>query len=351
MTFFYILLAVLAFGLMITMHECGHFLTARLFGVTVKEFSIGMGPRILSRTSKKTGIVYKLCLLPIGGYVSMAGEDEVSDDPNALNKKPAWQRLIVMATGGVTNLIFGLLMMLLCVSLVSGTSLTTTTVDSFPVAKDGSLMMSEEQGLCEGDVILRVDGRRVRIGAQLDYEIMRRGIEPVSLTVERDGKEMTFDNFVFPTYVESGQTLGGRDFYLTTERGTVGAVLRHTLLRSTMTVRMVWESLFDLVTGRFGMEAVSGPVGVTSVMVETARSGFVNFLYLVAVISLNLGVINLFPLPALDGGRILFLAIAAVIRRPIPEKVEGAIHFAGILLLFGLMILVTGKDILKLILG
>ena len=118
-----------------------------------------------------------------------------------------------------------------------------------------------------------------------------------------------------------------------------------------MTVRMVWESLFDLITGRFTMDAMSGPVGVTSVMVETAKSGIVNFLYLVAVISLNLGVVNLFPLPALDGGRIFFLAIAAVIRRPIPEKIEGAIHFAGILLLFGLMIFVTGKDILKLIAG
>ncbi len=349
MIFLYILLAIFAFGLMITMHECGHFLTARLFGVTVKEFSIGMGPRILSKTSKKTGIVYKLCLFPIGGYVSMAGEDEVSDDPNALNKKPAWQRLIVMATGGVTNLVFGFLMMLLCVSLVAGTSLTTPVIESFPTRPDGSLMQSYTAGLREGDVILKVDNRRVRIGAQLDYEIMRRGIEPVTLTIERDGQELTFENFVFPTYEEGGQTLGGRDFYLATEPGTLGAVLRHSLFRSTMTVRMVWESLFDLITGRFTMEAMSGPVGVTSVMVETAKTGIENFLYLVAVISLNLGVVNLFPLPALDGGRILFLAIAAIIRRPIPEKIEGAIHFAGILLLFGLMIFITGKDIMKLI--
>ena len=351
MVFLYILLAVFAFGLMITMHECGHFLTARLFGVTVKEFSIGMGPRILSKTSEKTGIVYKLCLFPIGGYVSMAGEDEESDDPNALNKKPAWQRLIVMATGGVTNLVFGFLVMLLCVALVAGSSLTVPTIASFPVRTDGSATSSYEAGLREGDVILKVDNRRVRIGAQLDYEIMRRGIEPVTLTVERDGRELIFENFQFRTYEESGQRLGGRDFYLATERGSLGAVLRHAVFRSAMTVRMVWESILDLITGRFTMDAVSGPVGVTSVMVETARSGMVNFLYLVAVISLNLGVVNLFPLPALDGGRILFLAIAAIIRRPIPEKIEGAIHFVGILLLFGLMIFVTGKDILKLITG
>lgn len=349
MIFLYILMAVLAFGLMIFLHECGHFLTARAFGVTVKEFSLGMGPCIVSYTSKKNGIVYKLCAFPIGGYVSMVGEDEESDDPNALSKKPAWQRLIIMAAGGVVNLISGFLIMLLCVSLVAGTSLTTPTVAAFPELSDGRVAPSYTAGLREGDVILEVDGRRVRIGAELDYEIMRRGIRPVTLTVLRDGQELIFENFSFPTYEDSNQTLGGRDFYLATEGGSFGAVMRHTFHRSTMTVRMVWESLYDLITGRFGVDAVSGPVGVTSAMVETAESGIENFLYLVAVISLNLGVVNLFPIPALDGGRILFLLIGMIIRRPIPEKVEGMIHFVGIMLLFALMILVTGKDILQLV--
>ena len=348
MTALYILLAILAFGVMILLHELGHFLTARAFGVAVKEFSIGMGPPLLSHTSKRTGIVYKLSLLPIGGYVAMAGEDEESDDPNALNRKPAWQRLIIMAAGGVTNLVTGFLMMLLCVALIAN-SLAAPTVDRFPERADGSPVASYEAGLRVGDRILSVDGRRVRIGAELDYEIMRRGIAPVTLVVERGGQELVFENFSFPTYEESNQRLGGRDFYLATEEGTLGNVLRHAFFRSVMTVRMVWESLYDLITGRFGLDAVSGPVGVTSAMVETARTGTVNFLYLVAVISLNLGIVNLFPLPALDGGRILFLGIAAVIRRPIPERVEGAIHFFGILVLFALMILITGKDVLNLI--
>lgn len=350
MNLLYILLAILAFGVMIFIHECGHFLTARLFGVTVKEFSMGMGPRLVSYTSKKTGIVYKICALPIGGYVSMEGEDEESSDPNSLGKKPAWQRLIIMATGGVTNLIFGVLVMLLCVSLVAGTALTTPTVASFPALADGREAPSYTAGLREGDRIVSVDGRRVRIGAELDYEIMRRGIAPVTLEIERGGETLFLENFVFPTFEESGQTLGGRDFYLATEEGSLGAVLRHTLHRSTMTVRMVWESLFDLITGRFGLEAVSGPVGVTGAMVETAKTGLENFLYLVAVISLNLGVVNLFPLPALDGGRIFLLLVSMVIRRPIPEKVEGAIHLAGLILLFGLMIFITGKDIVQLFL-
>ena len=351
MNLLYILLALLAFGVMIFLHECGHFLTARLFGVTVKEFSMGMGPCLVSYTAKKSGTVYKLCAFPIGGYVSMAGEDEESDDPNALGKKPAWQRLIIMATGGLVNLLFGFLVMLLCVALVSGSSLTTPKIASFPTREDGRVTKSYAAGLREGDVILSVDGRQIHIGGELDYEIMRRGIEPVTLVVLRDGRELIFKDFSFPTYEENDQLLGGRDFYLATEEGSLGAVLRHAFYRSTMTVRMVWESLFDLITGRFGLEAVSGPVGVTGAMVETAKTGIENFLYLVAVISLNLGVVNLFPLPALDGGRILFLLISMAIRRPIPEKVEGIVHFVGILLLFSLMILITGKDIINLFRG
>ncbi len=348
MTFLYILLAVLAFGVMILIHELGHFLTARAFGVAVKEFSIGMGPRLVSYTSKKTGIVYKICALPIGGYVSMAGEDEESDDPNALGKKPAWQRLIIMAAGGVMNLVTGFLLMLLCVALISS-SLTAPVVGEYPERADGSTPPTYVAGLREGDRILSVDGRRVRIGAELDYEIMRRGIEPVRLEIERDGSLLILEDFSFPTYEQGGQLLGGRDFYLATEEGGLGPVLRHTAVRGVMTIRMVWESLFDLFTGRFGIEAVSGPVGVTGAMVESARSGIENFLYLVAVISLNLGVVNLFPLPALDGGRILLLAVGAITRRPIPEKVEGIIHTAGILILFAFMLFITGKDILSLI--
>ena len=333
MVLLYILLAVLAFGLLILLHELGHYLSARAFGVAIKEFSIGMGPRLFGYTSKKTGIDYKLCLLPIGGYVAMVGEDEESDDPNALGKKPAWQRLIIMAAGGVTNLLLGFLLVLLTVSLISS-ELATTTVDSFATLKDGGEVPSYAAGLRAGDTIRKVDGRRVRIGAELDYEIMRRGIEPVTLEVLRDGAIMYIDvSFITDVDEASNQTLGIRDFNLTAAEGGIGDVLRHTYVRSVMTVRMVWESLYDLITWRFGVEAVSGPVGVAGVMVETARKSIINFLYLVAVISLNLGVVNLFPLPALDGGRILFLAISAVIRRLIPERIEGVIDFAGLLLL------------------
>ncbi len=347
MVVLYILLAILAFGVLILVHECGHFFAARAMGVTVREFSIGMGPMLLSYTSKKTGTVYKICMLPIGGYVSMLGEEEESDDPSALCRKKPWQRLIIMAAGGIVNILVGALLTFL---LVASMPSIRASCEVGPFAASdvtGFTYSSADSGLREGDIILTVDGKRVHVGAEMDYEIMRRGIRPITLTVLRDGKEITLPNVVFPTYEESGQLLGGRDFYLRADKEPL-PILRHTFYRSVMTVRMVWESLFDLITGRFGVDAVSGPVGVASAMTTAAESGFSNFVYLVAVISLNLGVVNLFPLPALDGGHIVFVLFEMISKRKVPERIENAIHSVGLMLLLGLMLLVTGKDIVTL---
>ena len=345
MEFVYVLLAVLAFGILILVHECGHFLAARACGVRVLEFSIGMGPKLVSITSKKTSTVYKICIFPIGGYVSMAGEEQASGEPDALCTKPAWQRLIIMAAGALTNLLVGAMIILLIVSALPGTR-TGTTVGRFSDVERP--VSSYDSGLREGDVILSVDGRRVHIGAELDYEIMRRGIRPVEVRVLRDGEEVTLSDVKFPTFIEDGQLMGGRDFYLTEDDTGFFGIFRQAFYRSTMTVRMVWESFFDLLTGRYGVDAVSGPVGVAGAMTDAARSGVWNFLYLVSVISLNLGVVNLFPLPALDGGHIVFVLWEMITRKPVPQKVENLIHTVGLLLLFGLMILITGKDIVKL---
>ncbi len=347
MVVLYIFLAILAFGLLVLVHECGHFFAARAMGVTVREFSIGMGPTLLSYTSKKSETVYKICMLPIGGYVSMLGEEEESDDPSALCRKKPWQRLIIMAAGGVVNLLVGTFLTFLLVASMPTIRASCEVGPFAPLSETGLSFSSADSGLCEGDIILAVDGKRVHIGAEMDYEIMRRAIRPITLTVLRDGREITLPDVVFPTYEESGQLLGGRDFYLRADTEPL-PILRHTLYRSVMTVRMVWESLYDLITGRFGMEAVSGPVGVASAMTEAAESGFANFIYLVAVISLNLGVVNLFPLPALDGGHIVFVLIEMITKKKVPEHIENAIHSVGLMLLFGLMLLVTGKDIVTL---
>ena len=180
-----ILLAIMLFGFLIFIHEGGHFLFARLFKVTVNEFAIGMGPKIFSKKSKKSGITYSFRLFPIGGFVSMAGEDEESDDPNAFNKKTVWQRLIITVAGAATNLLAGALVMTVLVCSAPN-QLASTVVGEF---MEGAV--SPESGLCVDDRILEVEGHNVYIGDDLMYEIMRLGIEPVDLTVERDGEVLT----------------------------------------------------------------------------------------------------------------------------------------------------------------
>ncbi len=339
----YIIIAILIFGLLIFIHEGGHFLFARLFKVTVNEFSIGMGPKLVSKKSKKSGISYSLRAFPIGGFVSMAGEDEESDDPNALNKKPVWQRMIIVAAGGVVNLVAGILVMFILVFSSTSMGLGSTTVAEF---RDGAL--SQSSGLKAGDTIVEVEGRNVHIADELVYEIMRLGIEPVDLTVVRDGEKTVIEDVEFPQISEQGVAFGDADFYVYGQERTFTNLVKHSFYRSTYTVRMIWESLYDLVTGRYGIEAVSGPVGVTEALTEAAQTGSYNFIYLVVVISMNLGVMNLLPLPALDGGRLVFLLIEAVRRKPINPKVEGVIHTAGLALLMLLMIFICVKDVIKL---
>lgn len=339
----YIIIAILIFGLLIFIHEGGHFLFARLFKVTVNEFSIGMGPKLVSKKSKKSGISYSLRAFPIGGFVSMAGEDEESDDPNALNKKPVWQRMIIVAAGGVVNLVAGILVMFILVFSSTSMGLGSTTVAEF---RDGAL--SQSSGLKAGDTIVEVEGRNVHIADELVYEIMRLGIEPVDLTVVRDGEKTVIEDVEFPQMSEQGVAFGDADFYVYGQERTFTNLVKHSFYRSTYTVRMIWESLYDLVTGRYGIEAVSGPVGVTEALTQAAQTGSYNFIYLVVVISMNLGVMNLLPLPALDGGRLVFLLIEAVRRKPINPKVEGVIHTAGLALLMLLMIFICVKDVIKL---
>lgn len=341
MNFLYVLLAIFIFGLLILIHEAGHFFFARLFRVTVYEFAIGMGPKVISHTSKKSGIAYSLRLLPFGGFVSMAGENEESDDPNAFNKKPVWQRFIITAAGATVNLMAGVLVMGILVA--STKTLYSTTIHHF---YEGSTSV---QYLQSGDQITAVEGTPVFTYSDLSYEIMHKGAKPIDITVKRDGSQITIADVVFPTVTESGVVFGVADFVPDAEAKTLLTVLKHACVRSASTVKMIWESLYDLVSGRYGMEAVSGPVGVTQAMTEAASTSMYTLVYLSVVISMNLGIMNLLPLPALDGGRLVFLLIEGVRRKPIPARIEGYIHFAGLAVLMLAMILITFKDIIGLI--
>lgn len=343
----YIVIALLIFGFLIFIHEMGHFMTARAFGVSIREFSIGMGPKLVSRRSKKTGIQYSLRALPIGGFVSMVGEDEESDDENAFYRKPVWQRIIITAAGALMNIVVGVLVMSILVATQD--ILPSNVIGAFVEHEDGSSNDTYAAGLRVGDEIVEVEGTRVHIATETVYEIMRLGIEPLDITVLRNGEKITFEDVVFPTIVEGGTRYGVVDFKVNPEEKTTVTVLKHAVYRSASTIKMIWESLYDLVRGRYGVENVSGPVGVTKALGEAAESGLSDLVYLAVVISMNLGVMNLLPLPALDGGRLLFQLIELIRRKPVRPEIEGYVHFAGMVLLMILMVVVAVKDIFTLI--
>ena len=301
-----------------------------------------MGPKLISKRSKKSGILYSVRAFPIGGFVSMAGEDEESDDVNSLNRKPVWQRMVITVAGAAMNLIIGFILM--TVVVITSTSIGGTTILRF--AEDNAL--SEQSGLMIGDEIVKVGDTRVHIASELAYEIMRNGVEPLDITVRRDGEIVEIKDVQFPTIIEQGIQFGMTDFIVLAEEKTVGNVIEQSFYRSVSTVKMIWQSLLDLVTGRYGLEQMSGPVGVTAVVSEAAKSSFTDYLYLVVVITINLGIFNLLPLPALDGGRLIFQIIELIRRRPVKPEFEGYVHFIGIVLLMLLMVVITFKDVMNL---
>ena len=338
---FYALIMVLVFGVLIFIHEFGHFFTARRCGVTVKEFAIGMGPKLFSWKSKKYDTQYALRAFPIGGFVSMVGEDEESDDKNAFCNKSVWKRMLIIIAGAAMNLILGFVLMMTVVLLQGPIGSTT-------VAEFSENAMSDAQ-LQVGDEIISVEGTKVHSGNEVMYEIMNRGYEPIDITVKRNGEKITLNDVVFSTIEEEGVLFGEMDFKVLQEERTFSNLMKQTFFRSVSSVKMVYDSLIGLISGRFGMDAVSGPIGVAEVVGSAAKTGIVSFLYIVSILTINLGVMNLIPFPALDGGRFVLLAIEGIRRKPLNRNVEAYINFAGIIILFAFMIFVSFKDVLKLI--
>ena len=343
MIFLYLLLTLLLLSVLVFLHEGGHFLFARLNNITVNEFSIGMGPKIFSHKSEKSGIIYSIRALPIGGFVSMVGEDESSDDPNAFCNKNVWRRISTVLAGPITNIIVCFIGMLI---LVAATGPATNIVAAF---LDDST--SHSYGLQINDKIVAVENVKTHTGNEVVYEITYQGDQPLDITVIRDGKKLVLEDVVFPTIEENGITLGRYDmmFYGIAESNlNFGIIISHTFWRTYSTAKMVWDSLADLIGGRFGLDAVSGPIGMTELVGTAVTAGWESLLYLWVIISVNLGVMNLLPLPALDGGRFMFLLWEAVTRKPVNKTIEGYINAAGLLILMAFMILITFKDIFKL---
>lgn len=341
-----VLISILVFGFLIFIHEFGHYIFARIFKVTINEFSIGMGPKLLWYDSKKTGIRYAISAVPIGGYVAMAGETEESDDPNSFDKKPAWQRFIITVAGAAVNIIAGYLAMIIFTAIVN---IGSTTVYDFRDTEHS--VSSQDTGLSVGDEIVRIDGKRVKIADELSYEIMRRGNKPVDVTVIRDGKEVVLQDVVFPTDEEAGQKFGVMDFRVYGVKKDFGSVMQYSFSKTVLIVRMCWESIFDLITGRYTIAAVSGPVGISEAIGEAANEGALNLLYITTLISINLGVMNLLPIPALDGGRMITVLIEMITGKKVPAKIENTVNAVGLAILLGFSVFIMIKDIIQIIIG
>lgn len=342
-----ILIAILIFGFLIFIHELGHYTAARIFDVGINEFAVGMGPKLLSKRSKKTGILYSLRALPIGGFVSMVGEDTDTEGENSINSKPVWQRLIVMAAGAFMNIVVGIILSAVLVGMLHN-SLGNTRISRL-----SENALQNENGLKLEDKIVSINGQKVHTDYDFQYALFRCGTEDLTVKVIRDGKSVTLTGVDLTEKVtdESGNEVTSYNFSITKEKFGLGVFIKHTYIRSVTTVRMIWESVIDLIAGKYKLDQLSGPVGITGEIGKAVKNsdGGLTLINLSAVIALNLGVMNLLPFPALDGGRIVFLIIEGIRRKPINRNVEGYIHFAGLALLMLLMLVITFKDIFKLI--
>lgn len=341
----YIIIALLVIGFLTLIHEFGHFICAKMFGVPVREFSIGMGPQVFSKIGKKSGTKYGIRLFPIGGFVSMEGENGMSEDPKAFNNINPWKKIIITVAGPVVNIIFAFIVMFFIV--VSSKTLVSTTIGRF---NDDTLSNDK---LMIGDEIVKVGKTYVHTGREVVYEIMNQGDEAIDITVVRDGETLVVEDVVFPTIKESGVWFGEVDFKLYTldslEDVNFFDYISQSFHMSISAFKMIWDSIIGLITGRFGIQAVSGPVGMTGAIGQAAQNGFSSLMYLVVVISMNLGVFNLLPIPALDGGHLVFHLIDAFAGRKVVKKeTEDMIHTVGIMILFAFMILISFKDIFSL---
>ena len=420
-----IIIAILFFGFIIFIHEFGHFIFAKIFKVKVNEFALGMGPTILKKQGKVTK--YALRLFPIGGFVSMEGEDEDSEDEGAFCNKKVWQRMIITAAGATNNIILGVLICILIVAGVGSSQkdpLVGTTVISqfyqgavsngegglkagdkilkidskrvfsdydisflmqrnntgkysFVVERDGEKVELPEvtfairtggnfsydencvissvssklkkAGLKDGDKVVAVNGVKVQSNTALMEEIGKDEDYTIDFTVLRDGEEKTFEKVKMATVTVFDFSVLGE------ERGfsnVVGGAFGYTATMS----RMVYLSLFDMLTGKYGLNDLAGPIGTVSVIANVAEQSAQNtdwssMFLIMALITINIGVFNLLPIPALDGGRLFFMFVELIFRKKVPPKYENWIHAAGLVLLLVFMAVISASDLWKWISG
>ena len=352
MTILYIILAIFIFGVLIAIHELGHFLAAKACGVRVEEFAVGMGPVLWKKQKGET--LYSLRLVPMGGFCAMAGEDVAMDDPRAFTSQPAWKRIIILVAGAFMNFVLGLLIVAVLYS--SASAFRAPIIEGF---MDGCPYQGEE-ALQAGDRFWKIDGHRIYQYYDVS-DFLSRSSGQVDLVMLRDGKKVVLDDFPMVPVEYEGQAQKMYGFYFGIEEATLGVKLRNTWYTALEFGRMVWMGLEQLLTGQVGVKDLSGPVGIVDMMAETGEQAqstadaLYDIFYLAAFVAVNLAIMNLLPIPALDGGRVFLLLVTVVIerltRRKLDPKYEGYVHAAGMLLLLGLMGFVMINDVVRIIKG
>lgn len=333
-----IVIAIVVFSALIFVHELGHFLACKWAGITVNEFALGMGPVLISRTKGDT--TYSLRAFPIGGFCAMEGEDEESENEGAFGRAPLHKRILVIIAGSLMNLLLGLALLGILSSQLP--VFGSTVVADF---KEGATSSAH---LVPGDKITKINGHRVRTLNDIDYEFSRERDGLMEMQVVRDGETVTLPDVQFQMRDIEGIKIINMDFRVHRIEKTPMGVVTNTFNWTLSLIKQVWGSFIDLITGRYGVTQLSGPVGVTTAIGQASSMGWQSLLLLVSIITLNLGVFNLLPVPALDGGRLIFLLIELVRRKPIDQRYEGLVHMVGFMLLIALMLFVTVNDVLKL---
>ncbi|MBR6394329.1 MAG: site-2 protease family protein [Ruminococcus sp.] len=353
-----IIIALIIFGLIVTVHEFGHFICAKLSGIKVLEFSIGMGPKIIQK--KKGETMYSLRALPVGGYCAMEGEDAQIDDERGFRNAKLWKRMLVLAAGPFMNFVLGFLLIMGMFTMMK--DVPTTKISGFSGVRneDESVTYyadSYKEGLKHGDIIKKIDNTRIFSVLDLNYVFEMKASHDDgrrSVEVVRDGETVKFDAIKF--HDNNPERSGEEwDFGLEYKKKTPVTVLKGSGDIFLSMTHIVGLSVKQLATGKVEKEEVSGPVGVVSEIDKAAtesedkESAALNLFFVSALISINVGLFNLLPIPGLDGGRLLFCFIELVRRKPIKPEHEGYVHLAGMFLLFSIMIFATYNDIVKLI--
>ena len=334
-----VIVAVLLLGVLITLHELGHFSAARALRLPVEEFAIGFGPAIWKRQKGDTR--FSIRILPIGGFCAFYGEDQDNPDPRAYNRQPAWKRLVSIFSGPLANLLAGLLLTLFLLTVI-GQSVVTATVGS---VDDG--LPAQAAGMMQGDVIRAINDVQVNGDYTVaQHAIEQNGEQALTIIVERQGVPVSLS--MTPFYDQEMQRARiGMTFASDTVRMGFGEAIGYSFSYCYNMVKEMLIFFRDLFFKGQGLDGITGPVGTVATISRYVPDGIATVLSLAVLISINLALVNLLPLPALDGARMIFVLIEIIFRKPVPREKEAWVHAGGLVLLLGLIVLVTVRDIIR----